>query len=324
VLCSLFCVAAGIPSRLVDPTALDDSAPAVSNDMINRVNSRQTTWTAGQNAKFAGMTIGQAKVYMGTILGGRMPPAKVFDEEDVSVPDSFDARTAWSQCPSINLVRDQSACGSCWAFGAVEAFNDRLCIANGSQIILAAADVLACCSACGYGCNGGYPQSAWSYFVGTGDVNDDCFKYPFPACAHHVVSPDYPPCPSAEYNTPKCPRTCSDGSSFAASKVRAKRVYSISGETNIMKEVSTSGPVTAAFTVYEDFLSYKSGVYQYTTGSFLGGHAVEILGYGVENGVKYWIVKNSWNPSWGDKGYFKMIRGTNDCGIEGQIVAGSV
>lgn len=47
---------------------------------------------------------------------------------------------------------------------------------------------------------------------------------------------------------------------------------------------------------------YHPGVYQYTSGSELGGHAVKIIGYGVENGVKYWLVANSWNPDWGDKG----------------------
>jgi cathepsin B len=46
----------------------------------------------------------------------------------------------------------------------------------------------------------------------------------------------------------------------------------------------TNGPVTAAFTVYEDFVSYKSGIYKHTTGSALGGHAVKIIGYGTENG----------------------------------------
>jgi len=46
----------------------------------------------------------------------------------------------------------------------------------------------------------------------------------------------------------------------------------------------TNGPVEAAFNVYEDFLTYKTGVYKHTTGSLLGGHAVKCLGWGVENG----------------------------------------
>ena len=55
----------------------------------------------------------------------------------------------------------------------------------------------------------------------------------------------------------------------------------------------------------------------------MGAHAVKILGWGVnEEGVKYWLVANSWNESWGEKGFFRIIRGTNDCGIESAIVSG--
>ncbi|MDN4175924.1 C1 family peptidase, partial [Nocardioides sp. SOB77] len=65
-------------------------------------------------------------------------------------------------------------------------------------------------------------------------------------------------------------------------------------------EIYKNGPVEAAFTVYEDFLSYKSGVYQATSSQALGGHAIKILGWGVENNTPYWLVANSWNTDWGD------------------------
>ena len=74
--------------------------------------------------------------------------------------------------------------------------------------------------------------------------------------------------------------------------------------------------------VYADFLNYKSGVYRHTTGSALGGHAVKMVGWGVEDGTKYWLVANSWNTHWGDNGFFKILRGEDECGIEGGIVAG--
>ena len=83
----------------------------------------------------------------------------------------------------------------------------------------------------------------------------------------------------------------------------------------------TNGPIEVAFTVYEDFINYKSGVYQYHTGRALGGHAVKMVGWGVEGGVPYWILVNSWNQYWGDKGTFKIKRGTNECGIESYAVA---
>ncbi|EER13594.1 cysteine protease Cys2, putative [Perkinsus marinus ATCC 50983] len=83
----------------------------------------------------------------------------------------------------------------------------------------------------------------------------------------------------------------------------------------------TNGPTSAAFSVYEDFLSYKSGVYKHTSGGFLGGHAVEIIGWGTEKGVDYWLVMNSWNEEWGDHGTFKIVQG--DCGIDDMILAGT-
>lgn len=76
------------------------------------------------------------------------------------------------------------------------------------------------------------------------------------------------------------------------------------------------------FVGYADFLTYKSGIYAHKTGEFLGGHAIKLLGWGVENDVKYWLAANSWNTDWGEDGYFRILRGRNECGIEGGVVAG--
>ena len=78
----------------------------------------------------------------------------------------------------------------------------------------------------------------------------------------------------------------------------------------------TNGPTEAAFTVFEDFPNYKSGVYQHIAGKPLGGHAIRLLGWGEENGTPYWLVANSWNYDWGDGGTFKILRGSDHCGIE--------
>jgi len=54
----------------------------------------------------------------------------------------------------------------------------------------------------------------------------------------------------------------------------------------------------------------------------LGGHAIKIIGFGEEGGTKYWLVANSWNDEWGDKGFFKIKRGTNECQIENPVING--
>ena len=89
-----------------------------------------------------------------------------------------------------------------------------------------------------------------------------------------------------------------------------------------MQDLYDYGTVTAAFTVYEDFLSYTSGVYVHKYGEELGGHAIKIFGYGVEDGTEYWFCANSWNDSWGDQGFFKIKKGVDECGIESDVSAG--
>jgi len=100
--------------------------------------------------------------------------------------------------------------------------------------------------------------------------------------------------------------------------------YDVGGNVSgIQSDMMTNGPVEACFTVYADFVNYKSGVYQYQTGSALGGHCVKIIVWGVENGTPYWLCNNSWTTYWGDNGQFKILRGQDECGIEDDVVAGT-
>jgi len=275
----------------------------------------------------------------------RLPSAEeVFgDEYEVldaeSLPTSFDSRTQWSSCTVISKIRDQSSCGSCWAFGSTEAFEDRRCASTGNDVEFSTEDTAACCQGflCGMsqGCNGGQPSAALDWMTRSGVVTggdyfdigkgSTCKPYTLAPCAHHVPpSAKYPACPSSEYPTPSCKKTCSEGSyskSYTEDKTKGSKAYSINGVQQIMSDIVQNGPVSAAFSVYSDFPTYKSGVYQHKTGQMLGGHAVEIIGFGTEDGTDYWLVKNSWNEQWGDNGTFKILRGSNECGIEEDISA---
>jgi hypothetical protein len=91
---------------------------------VEHVNANTNSWTAGHNWRFNGMSVAEVKSLMGVLKGGeKAPPADHY--KDLVPPAEFDSRTAWPGCPSISHIRDQSTCGSCWAFGAVEAMSDR-------------------------------------------------------------------------------------------------------------------------------------------------------------------------------------------------------
>jgi len=301
---------------------------------INKVNEMKSTWVAGENFG-EHITTDYIKNLCGTLEDKGYDQLEMkASSEDIELPDNFDARAKWgSICPSTKEVRDQGSCGSCWAFGAVESFTDRICIhSNGtSKPHISADNLLSCCGFwCGFGCSGGFPSSAWRFFTNTGvvtggqyDSKKGCQPYEIPACEHHSTG-HLKPCSGSE-STPKCQYKCQQGYnvSYTDDKHYASSHYSVSDDQiEIMKEIYSNGPVEGAFTVYADFPNYKSGVYQHISGSQLGGHAIKILGWGVEKSTPYWLVANSWNADWGDKGFFKILRGKNHCGIEGKIVAG--
>jgi cathepsin B len=95
-------------------------------------------------------------------------------------------------------------------------------------------------------------------------------------------------------------------------------------EYNIRKEIYKWGPCSSGMIVYDDFINWEGdGIYEYDKKSpEVGGHAIVIMGWGEERGKKYWIVRNSWGNDWGDKGYFKILRGVNHCEIEENCFVG--
>ncbi|CAD5207911.1 unnamed protein product [Bursaphelenchus okinawaensis] len=304
------------------------------DDLVNYVNNLKTTWTAerfnwaanktaAEQAKLVGV-LDLPEQYSHLVLEG---PATLSLQEEL--PENFDAREQWPDCQTIKHIRDQANCGSCWAFGAVEAISDRVCIHSQGkkQVSVSAEDMLSCCGTCGYGCNGGFPYMAWMHYWWTGVVSggdygthEGCRTYSIKPCAlyeNHKCT--------GEVSTPKCEHTCEAGANLVYESDKQKGGYPhkvSSNEKTIREEIFKNGPVEASFTVYADFMQYKTGVYQHKAGSKLGGHAIKLLGWGVDNGTPYWLAANSWTPTWGEKGFFRILRGRNECGIEGEIVAG--
>jgi len=305
----------------------------LSDEFIDEINSKQSTWKAGRNfpKDFPIESIYQMMGVLPQSSENRLPVKEDVVVSVQDIPENFDAREQWPDCPTVGEIRDQASCGSCWAFGAVEAMSDRICIHSDGKVKahLSAENLVSCCYSCGFGCNGGYPDAAWSYWVRTGIVtggnynsSEGCQSYSIEACEHHVDG-DRPPC--TEGPTPKCRKTCDSTYSVAYNDdlYFGASAYSVSRRVEqIQNEIMTNGPVEASLDVYADFLTYKSGVYTHVSGGYLGGHAIKMLGWGVEDDTPYWLIANSWNSDWGDKGFIKILRGKNHLGIEGSIQAG--
>lgn len=295
----------------------------LQESMVELINANpKAGWKAAMNPRFSNYSVGQFMHLLGvkpTLQKDLEGIPVITHTKTLKLPKHFDARTAWPQCSTIGKILDQGHCGSCWAFGAVESLSDRFCIHFGMNISLSVNDLLACCGfLCGSGCDGGYPLYAWRYFIHHGVVTEECDPY-FDAtgCSHPGCEPGYP--------TPKCVRKCTDENQlWRKAKRYGQSAYRISSDPyHIMAEVYKNGPVEVAFTVYEDFAHYESGVYRYTTGDVMGGHAVKLIGWGTtDDGEDYWILANQWNRNWGDDGYFMIRRGVNECGIEEGVVAG--
>lgn len=121
------------------------------------------------------------------------------------------------------------------------------------------------------------------------------------SCMHHREAPDAEP-------------TC-----FPVERVvryRAKSYGRVAGEHAMMKAL-LNGPLACGIACSDGFTyDYRAGVFEDTTGFMDIDHDVEIVGFGEENGKKYWHVRNSWGTYWGMNGFFKIVRGVNNLGIE--------
>jgi cathepsin B len=279
---------------------LDETAEVVPQSLVDHINSIQSSWESSKDW-VGSMTLGEARSLVSTW---------VFEEESIpeynwgalldhlTVPSSFDSRVQWPNC--IHPIRNQERCGSCWAFGASESLSDRTCIASkGSVNVVLSPQYLVNCDTNAKGCNGGNPAQAWGFMQQTGLPLDSCVPYT-----------------AADGN---CPSKCADGSALKFHK--AASVASYTTPAAIQAAVIAGGPVEVSFTVYQDFMSYKSGVYVHTSGAVVGGHAVKLIGWGVSGSMNYWICANSWGSGWGIQGFFWIAFG--QCGIDSHGVAGS-
>lgn len=281
-----------------------DTSPFVTEESLTLTKTHATfeTYTAEEHP-FKNWTVSEVKKLMG--LRTYLPMTSELEIGDLSdLPENFDARKEWPDC--VHAIRNQGKCGSCWAFAASEVLSDRFCIASQGKVnVVLSPEDLVSCDYFDHGCNGGNPALSWVFLRYFGIVSDECKPYT-------SGTGDVEKCPLLSH---KCN---TDGVEYK--KYKAGALPQVLNSVEKIKEsLVKDGPVETGFMVYEDFMSYKSGIYSHSSGKLLGGHAVKIVGYGVENGVEYWIVANSWGNSWGEEGFFRIKQG--ECNFEGMAVA---
>lgn len=214
-----------------------------------------------------------------------------------------------------------------------------MCISsNGSKKFPLSSEAVCFCGE-DDGCNGGQLYTAWAYIQddgcvsgGTQDGSVYCSDFSLPHCHHHGPqgSDPYPAegtagCP--QQSSPQCKSDCDSNAQSPHDSYEHDRMGFTGmiagpwGVQAIMEMIYEGGPVETAFTVYGDFALYTGGIYSHQSGIQEGGHAVRIVGWGTEDGVDYWKVANSWNPYWGEEGYFRIVKGTDECGIEDMVSA---
>jgi len=232
---------------------------------------------------------------------------------DIELPSAMDWRWAnnrryatWNRNQHI-----PNYCGSCWAMSTTSALNDRIAIKNHNQFPEwdLAPQVLLDCDTLDQGCHGGDPDNAYSYMAKQGITSETCAPY-------QAVGHDTGRKCDAEA---RC-KNCSPGEGCEAQLPHqvwfVKEHGSVKGEEAMMKALQ-DGPIVCGMAVTEDFENYKGfRVFVDASGDKMQDHAISIVGYGEEKGVKYWIGRNSWGTWWGENGYFRLKRGSNNLGIE--------
>jgi len=292
---------------LLSLTAAALAFEAVDESFVSYINSIPgLKWKAGLSGPFAG------KKFSELPHGGPPKPEHPTRPLRISrddLPDSFSWLEERPEC--MGEVLDQSICGNCWAFSVIEAFSDKRCIfQNDTERVLYSVQYLTQCDNGPQmnGCNGGNILFAGTFLTTVGVTTDECVPYNALTAGQAV-----------------CPEECADGS-LMPYLIRAKGWKNVgnggSGDvTGLMESLILKGPLSVCFNDYPSLAVYTGGIYSPApTEKPTGTHCCEIVGYGHEmkdgEDTPYWTVRNSWGATWGENGYFRILRGQNTCSIE--------
>ncbi|KPA74662.1 cathepsin L-like protease (CPB) [Leptomonas pyrrhocoris] len=209
----------------------------------------------------------------------------------------------WRDEGAVTPVKDQGQCGSCWAFSAVGNIESQWKVA-GHPLVRLSEQQLVSCDDVDMGCNGGIMDQAYDWLINNANGNMYT-EESYPYVSGSGLEPH-----------------CNDSSDLVIGASIEGHV-SIKQDEDVMAAwLAEHGPIAIAVDA-NAFQSYRSGILTDCNGGRLN-HGVLLVGYNTTNEIPYWVIKNSWGADWGEGGYIRVRKGTNECLITEYPVSATV
>ena len=270
---------------------------------IQRVNALNLTYTLGHN-QFSGLSNTEFSQWVRKYLRVEAP-LYLTPPRGMAIT-GYQESIDWTEQGVVTSVKDQGQCGSCWSFSAIGSLESAYAIQTG-QLIDFAEQQLVDCDTFGnggrdHGCNGGLMDNAFTWIMKNGGI-----------CSNA----DYPYVSGTTKTAGACQTTCVE----VKGTVIKTFVDVTPNSDDAFITALNKQPVSVAIEADQrEFQLYKSGILTANCGTNLD-HGVLAVGYGTDQGINYYKVKNSWSTSWGEKGYIRLARGDKynagkgQCGI---------
>ena len=205
-------------------------------------------------------------------------------------PDKVPQTVDWRTKGYVTSVKDQGRCGACWAFAAAAAIESANFKTNRNLVDLSVQQLIDCETFFSLGCAGGNSETAFDYVIRNGGIQT-WSSYPYEASRG----------------------ACENDSAYVSASLKSYN-YVERDEEILKVALATEGPIVT-YLNGDPIMFYSSGVFNSDCNGTLN-HAGLLVGYGTENDVDYWLMKNSWGSRWGDRGYIKIARNRNFmCGV---------